>query len=289
MLRIQPLKNYFLGFFIFGQDSYISFDGTFKKTGFYLPFYLPRVLHVINIILTALVFYIQFKQYLKTVVFPLIVFLTLVPNSVAIIESILKPGLVESILFSFNRIIEHLEMVLNVSIRMNKFEKKFRFKLMFAILVILSGVLYKDLDNTNEEYFDSKDDFMMEIAVFVKMITSFYIILLVDLLGFVVFSMNDHLQLVDSELLECSFVINPNKISRILRNIKTIHFKLWEISQRINQRFGFFLLVFFLETFLTVTIFIFEIFRRASDDANLPCKYFCFFIRSTAYDVLTCN
>lgn len=247
MYRLRVLENYFLCFFLFGQSSYISFEPK-KKVISYLSC-IPRTIYFLYTVCLAVIIHRQ-TQILDSITIDYINYTVIILHTIAISDSIICSGVVKRILISLNHAVNHLEMVLYISVRLDHFVKSYRQKLIFVVVLIqLSSVAKLSIQSPT---FNRSFDIYNAIAALLKVFVSFHIILFVDFIAFLIWSMNN--QLIGGNIFECSSVMKSNKIIRILRNVKTVHFKLWEITRHIDKRFGRLLLLLYLETLYT-TVF----------------------------------
>lgn len=258
MFRIRPLKNYFLCFFLFGLNSYIPFRPQKSRAKFILL--LPRIVCVFFIISTAFKCFQFLRRFYSTTPNVHIAYMSiLLGNTVSVAESVIHSALIKNILQSLNRTIDHLELVMNISVKIRNLAKNYRLKLIVVAVVNIIAISCRIeiIMNVNQV------DILISIGSVLLVLTSLHAILVLDLVGLLLFSINDHLNSIASET-SSSFPMDPNKIIRILRNVKTVHFKLWEISRSIERRFGWFMLVYTLDLGVLVIGFVFGIYVLVS-------------------------
>lgn len=252
MFRVRSLRHYFLCFFLSGHSSYIPFSETKKTTRFWL--YLPRISMFLLLVWAAIIFGIELKVH-KLLRVQHSLYLMLFVHASGLTSSICHENAVKRILLSFNRAIDHLEMALNIRVQINCFEKTYRRKFVFIVCLIV--LFYIARIPVVSENFSSTIDVLLLLMNSLKVLAVLQVILLIDLIGFLMCTMNDLLRPAYDEDGDVCLALNSYEIIRVLRNLKTVHFKLWELSQTIAQRFGWFLLMFVLESFCTTVFAVF--------------------------------
>lgn len=255
MYRLRLLRNYFLCFFLCGQNSHIHFDTTKKRIRKSL-LYLPRIVYFSYVILTAFQCFEFMQDYSIKNIY--IMYITVwIPNMCALSDSVVYPTEVKKILQSFNRSIDGIELVMNIPISIEHFMKVFRVKFFLIITLNAVGLLYRVFIRAS--LFGMSADILTAFGMLLMNIASLHALILIDLVGFLLWSMNEYLKMCANQP-NISMKVDPKIIIRNLRNVKTVHFKLWEISRRINKRFGWFLVTYTLESNILIVGYVFGTF-----------------------------
>lgn len=254
MNQIRQLKIYFDLFFLIGENAYVAFNRTNRKIPVVLS-YLPRVLNFIFSVVFSVII-------LKTTMFYpnfLFVFILIIPsifpNFSSLYGSFSQSNFSEKILISFDKIIDCLQMTLGhdfeFQIFLKRFGRKFKFSLAFQILLIVTKCSVRQSIFTTLFV-----DISIGIMLLYKLFSILHVTIFISLIEFVFQTLNDKLVSTYSDK-NCFVTMRWNEGRNNLRLLKSVHFSCWNITTKINKRFGWFLAIGILESFASTVYALF--------------------------------
>lgn len=236
-------------FYIFGLNSYISFNEPIKKRSIRI-LYLPRIINFgLPTFVIAYCIYTELFTFQNMLFFNMLIYTAYV----AFFESIIHvSGSFRGNLQIMCNAINRLEMNLKMKYPLNVIQKSFRRKFTLQIAIILGGYLFKYLI-PSEVNISPILDVTLTLTILYKCIHLFHAIIYVDFIKFTLMCMCQKIVMVKSEVSRKVGDKSMQRNMRMMRQIKLIHFKLWHIAERVNQQFGWFLTVFPIDAVSTIT------------------------------------
>lgn len=251
MLRLKPLRSIFLLFAVFGQNRY---NWIFNSKWISIIFWNLKFFYLVFNLFSIFIVSLHFTSYNQSVVIVLLVFSNLIPNFIGIVEDWVHTNKVQLMFCEFNDLFRYLETSMCISVRITNFADSFKKKINLCFAILSIEFILKLL-LPSERFFSCYTDIVAMFAFLYKSIAVFHVVLFIDLQRLVLTSLNEKLNPVSEENpKDC--LIKPTRINEMLNSlphIKAIYHKLWILSERINQRFGCFLLAAVL-SIVTITI-----------------------------------
>lgn len=264
MWRIHELKVSFIWFYVFGQTTYIPLKTERLKLLLYFSIITKcmSLLIFLNVIIFIhLEFHMQpthhhginmLINYSFVICFKI--------NILTFFLNVKRPFLSRSLLLKFNVIIRYMENQLKAKVVLSEFEKKYRRKIMifiaYEIIVSVARIMTANYHERTARSF-------VVVSYMYRTIFVFYITIFIKITGLIMQSLNLKIQ----ELLDVDD--NVDSIIFTMKQIKWIHFKLTRILKDFNNRFGWILFWFMMESFLHLAITTFMIFLYLSSSADL--------------------
>lgn len=250
MLQLKPLRSIFMCFAVFGQSRY---DWIFTSKS-RLIFNVIIILKAVYLILVAnsVVFAcVQIRIYKSFDMVHSLSFLILITNFIGTIEGWIYDNTLQSIVMDFDKLIGYLEACVNVNIRLMDFVRRFYKKLIFSA-VIFSIEWITKLSLPSMTFFRSYADYVILIASLYKYIAILHAATFIDLHVFILMTLNGKLNPIARESAKLCLIypIPVDNVLEVLPQIKVVYQKIWIISEKINKRFGYFLLASFVDTAL---------------------------------------
>lgn len=167
----------------------------------------------------------------------------IIPNIVFMFETFFSKTEANDIWLKLNRTKIHVNKIINVSVQLETFRRSFRAKCVFS--VAMTGVmLFIKITPLKSSILSTSFDCMTLILGICKCWAVLLVIILIDFMDFLLFSLNQQLEKLSSD--EFQFVWN---LINLFRHIRIIHFKLHRVTAMINKRFGWFLIALLFDMF----------------------------------------
>lgn len=264
---LQCFKKYFVFFYIFGQNPYISFDHRKKKKIPSILCWLPLLIALFLSLLSLFMLYqymfsIDGKfQWRSTTTVGILAFEVYTNSLFIIFEHICHQKSEHQILSSFDVVIDDFQQSLDTIVQLKKFEKKFFRKFIFTILMLCTSCIFRFL------YPDqmAKTFVPLRLMFFYETFCMLHVLLFIDLNKFMLRTLSKKLESVSNSNVACissSKRLKPRDFIRILHRTKMTHFKVYQIRNHIHKRFGWFLTIFILESVSAIVFIIFGTFTH---------------------------
>lgn len=229
-------------FSIFGQNNYIS---VFNPESKWIPFiyFIMCGFYWISMLLSLIVVFVQQHVYSSLSLIYTTSFLTILPNYVAIIESLVFTTTLNFILSDTTDSLDYLENYVNFKVNIKQFAQRFHKKLILTTAMYLIEYIVKFLFPT--QYYTTYSTMILFITSLYKHIATMHAVLFIDIQTLILSSLNRKLNpvLIDSGK-ECLITrVETKEAMYMLHHIKTLYSKVWRISEHINKRFGCLLIV----------------------------------------------
>lgn len=247
MADSNPLQSVLLWFAIFGQDRY---KWLLKPNNCLLSSILTMS-RILFLTLTALHIVSAFVLIADhpTGSIHFVSFCVLVPNTIGILESWIYTGNLQFIVTTLNELFDYLKSSVHANICIRKFICNYHWKLSFMIVVFLMELLIKMLIPSRSALIYSSDMIVLGASLY-KYIATIHVAFFIESQSFILSTLNETLNpmSIDSAQ-DCLIGAVPVKQSMsTLRHTKIIFHKIWNISDKINKRFGYFLLTALVDT-----------------------------------------
>lgn len=256
MSNLQSFQSYFTLFYVFGLNPYVSFK-TVNKTDSKLAAFLPRV---VNITVHACIIYIfcvqlNFTTFLNVYARSVLI-CVIFANSVAVFENVYNSRIAYQLLQTISFTIYNLEISLHVKYPYKSFKKSVdrKFLLQIAVILVASIVKYF-VESINGN--DWKKSALWAVSNMIQCVNLFHFAFYLDFIKFVLVSLNRKVMIPTiGKHIHCSSN-DRNELLYLMRQIKLIHFQLGHVSRCVNCLFGWFLVMYVIETMLSVIYNIF--------------------------------
>lgn len=259
MLKLKPFQNYFTIFYIFGLNSFVSFDKSSEKRSIIFS-YFPRIIYIfIHLIITY-----EFFKHLLTSEYMSFKFITIIlvcSSYIAVFENIFNANALWVILKTVHLTIINLETSLQIQYPFKTLKKNFRRKAFFMFMIIFVGLFIKifieDTIGLNKI-----SSILLTLSFFFKHIHLFHFIFYIDFMRFTCESLSQKIVMLKSD--NHSFLNEINDSIYVMHQIKLVYYKLWHISNRINSLFGWFSVAYLIESIFIITHSLYWVFLLAT-------------------------
>lgn len=242
-------------FYIFGFHSFFKLTRT-HKTPIKIIILLPRLL---NICVNLFIIYELSEKYQTYSVLLIyarsaIVFL-IIMNVVAVGENVWNSQTAHQILQTMSITIDSLKTSLNIKYPYHSLIKSVYWKMIIQFLVIVVGWILKcSVESVNVTVW--KKGALWAISNVIKCVNLFHLIFYIDFMTFTLQSLNHRVVML--MITKISWCNNQStELLHAIRQMKFIHFKLCHVSRCINSLFGWFLVIYVIETILSTTYDVF--------------------------------
>lgn len=250
MFELKSFQFFFTVFFLFGLSPFISISRP-KRTIELIISYFPRLILLFSVIFMVYHFYCQLLIARNIV---MCYFAMTISVYAAIIECVYLSNSFHVTPQKIAVTIQSLEKLLQIQCPVEKMQRSIRFKFTLQFIIILSGLVLK-------YFIPSKngvtwlEDVALTMAFLYRCIHLLHTTIYVDIIQDALICL---CRFVELEAHKCKFSDrnsqqNIDACSRVMSQIKLIHFKLWYITQCVNKQFGWFLTTFPIDTMSTVT------------------------------------
>lgn len=255
MWRVRELKSYFMVFYLFGQTAYIPLKADHAKQLQILSVLLKMIHIGFPIAHTILFVYNRCEDSplkdFDIFVTQYLFFFIFICASYASYKNFFSPNLSRKICELFADVIQYSETNFQSETQIGKFKKNFTRKFLIKVIVefvtLLSRFVSKDV------YLNPFELLFFTITWITSKITTFYIMLFIDLLECVLQSLN----------MKVKEILRDKKQTKnafdMFHHIKLIHYNLWQISKILNEQFGMQLLLLLLANGINIGMTMFRI------------------------------
>lgn len=164
-------------------------------------------------------------------------------NSVDIIASWLHAKSGSSIVTQIEESLDALNAFTNLNARIEQFVRVFRRKFFVASFVFFVECIIRLIFLS--EILKTYTHIIVTLAVFYKSIAIFYVTFFIDMQTFILLSLNENLNTMAIDYVNDNLIHAVSETEeklQILHRTQTIYLSVWKISEKINVRFGGFLL-----------------------------------------------
>lgn len=275
--QLKSLQIYFIVFYLFGLNSFVSLSSDQKKLCKLLVF-LPRIAAILG---NVCIVYIECehlpRDYDGTVLYIfgrslLITGPTL--NLIAIFESLYNVQSVQQILSEISTVIIILKIHLKMEYSHEMLKKSLNRKLAMPLAVITVGSIIKFYVEINTGKRPTIS-FLWTVSNVFKYIHLFHMLFYIDFIRFALKSLCEKLANKMNDRQIFWFHGQRNELWSEMHSMKSVYFRLWNVSQNVNSLFGWFLVVFMLEMASTVVYNVYweYVLFKLADDKQVPRKY----------------
>lgn len=248
MIRVRGFRKYFFLFFLVGQNAYIPFDQPSKRLSTIKKYLTRTICLAISIVYAFQI--IKTTMSYSSVLFVFTLLLpTVLTNFFSLYENCSHNNYSQLILIEFDRILDYLQLVLDNQFKLSHFLKVFNKK----FVISLGTVAILNIIKCSIRHFiviSLFADFFASIMALYKIIGILHVVLFLDLMGNILRSINIKLVSISAKHC-CHAAMRKSEATNALRIVKNIHFYCWEITKKINERFGWFMLITLLESVST--------------------------------------
>lgn len=250
MTKFKLFQRYFIIFYLFGLSPFISFH-EHNKIWPNVFFHLPRMLSISSLIFITYNFYHQMLLANNMIMSYLLMTFSIYW---AFFENIYLSSTFRVTFQNYCITVKSFEKTWHIECPLEDLEKKFRRKFVIQIVVILNGLLVKMFVHSHFGV-TSTQDFALTMAFFYKSIHLLYATMYIDLIQHFLICVCDRikLELRKYKTDQTKWQTGVQEKIHMLYQIKSIHFNLWHLTQRVNKQFGFFLTAVPVDTVSTVS------------------------------------
>lgn len=232
MRQIPELNSIFFLFYLFGQISYIPFEKS-EKSFRWLLTYIPKLIYFLVLITTIFSMITLNHKWpdlseFSTIISCLLLIFYVLSNFASLLTDLFDPLSSYLLCDYLADTIHYTEKKFKLKISMAHFRKIFYRKVLFAfsieILISLENVISKSM------FLKTITDVVLLVAKFYRYFSLFHSIIFIDLMIFVLFSLNTNLRNINENPL-CDV-----DLLQTFRHLKWIHYSLSKVSRLFNKR-----------------------------------------------------
>ena len=275
--QLKPFQIYYTVFFLFGLNSFISFKNIHKKR----CKLITVSLRLIAISINAYIAYRECKDFEYSVYahifgYGVLIFVVCV-NFTAIFESFVNQKSMCKILKELSSILKTLETYLNIKYPDQAVNVSLNRKIIIHFTIIVAGTVIKYYVEVANNL-DPSISLFWTISNVIKYIHLLHVMFYIDFIKFTLASLSEKLSSKMNDPQIYWYHGQNNEFLQIMRHIKTVYFKLWNVSQLVNSLFGWFLVVLMFEATTTAIFNVYWSFAfvRFSMSNQIPRKYIFF-------------
>lgn len=251
MYNFKPLRGIFVWFCIFDPNHILSFYNGKSRVGHILHI-IAKTIFLTLILLSAIKPFNDTSIATRDYIVAGVSFLILIVNLVEIAESCVHSSKIQSIAKEVAESINYLNISTDMSSRVQCFALNFYKKIIFCTVIFLIELISRI--STPTKFISSHSNILISFAALYKHTAILHVTFYIDLNVFILQSLNDQLNPVKCDSINnCLTIPTPQNIAmRMMCHIKYIIMHVWRISEKINQRFGCFLLFAFINSFANI-------------------------------------
>lgn len=272
--RLKPFQIYYTIFFLFGLNSFVSFENIHGKR---LKF-IVIPLRLVAISINAYIGYrecsvFEYQRYSHIFGYGVLI-CVVVLNLIAIFENLYHLQLVYKILQEISSILKILETFLNIKYPYQAVKVSLNRKI-FAYCAIISVTTMIKYTFEFVYGLDTVISIFWSISNAFKFIHLLHVMLYIDFIKFTLASLSEKLTKKINDRQIYWFRGRKNEFLRLMCHIKSVYFKLWNVSQKVNTLFGWFFVVLMFESTTTAIYNVYWSFEivRLSSIYEVPRKY----------------
>lgn len=252
MLKLKPLRNIFILLSLLGQINFLTI---FHADAFVLRvlYIICKMVYFISLVISLITPFFQIPSQMVLYTIYTVSFSYVIPILITIIESWIYLNILKSISTDLDNLIVYMENSLNNKVRVSNFVQQFYNKVMFVLFFCLIDLFAKCF--VPSKVFTFPTAMVEYIGNLYNYITIFHILLYIDLLRFILYSLNERLSPTSNDKVKDCLVspVSVEDAMHTMQHLKAVYLKIWAISEKINKCFGSFLLVSFVH-FIFISI-----------------------------------
>lgn len=245
--ELKPFQIYFTLFFLFGLNPFVSFANEQKRQS-KLLIVIPRLVAVLCNISIA---YRECKNFpldtVATIFGRLVLVSGAVVNLIAIFENLFHAHLVYQIFSEISAVINILRICLNINYSHKLMKKSLNRRLTIHIVIIVLGSTIKFYVETTNGI-ECTLSVLWTISNVIEYMHLFHLSFYIEFIRFILKSLSEKLA---DKMINCQtywYHGQNNELWHSLHHMKSVYLKLWNVSQKVNALFGWFLVICMLET-----------------------------------------
>lgn len=275
--KLKPFQIYFTVFFLFGLNSFVSFENIHKKRSKFII--IP--LRLFAIFINAYIIYqecvnIEYTKYSQIFGYGVLISVVVV-NLTGIFENLYHLQLMYKILRELSWILKTFETYLNIKYPYQAVKASLNRKIAIYSTIIAVGTMLKYYVEIICGLNPSLSIFFT-ISNVIKYIHLLHVMFYIDFMQFALASLSVKLanKINDRQIL--FYHGQKNDFLQFMCHIKSVYFKLWNVSQKLNSLFGWFLVVLMFESTTTAIFNVYWSFEivRLSTVNEVSRKYISF-------------
>lgn len=248
MFKLKPLRSIFLWFLIFGLNPCNSIFASRPRL-ITICYTIFNGIYLSSIIYSA---YVALQESHFQII-DILAHSIIVANFVGIIESWFFMEKMNSILIDINESLDYLETFIGITVQIKQFVRRFQRKIFYSLAVYIVEITVKTAFTTQIRNFTLAAVIMTLVDAVYMHLTAIHVIFFIDFRCFILTTLNHRLHPISSSSLDCLIIRRQeNDVWRDLKHIKIIYSKVWKITEKINHRFGFTLLIMMIQTVCNV-------------------------------------
>lgn len=272
--RLKPFQIYYTIFFLFGLNSFVSFANIHKRRSKFIIIPLRLVVIAVNAYIgcrECMVF--EYTRYSHIFGYGVLICVVVV-NLVAIVENLYHLQTVCKILQDISWILKALETYLNikypyqaVKVSLNRKIAAYSTIIMVATTIKHSYEMFYKLNTAMSIYWS--------ISNAIKFIHLLHVMFYIEFMKFTLTSLSEKLAKKVNDRQMYWFHGQKNEFLRLMCHMKSVYFKLWNVSQKVNSLFGWFFVALMFESTTTAIYNVYWSFEiaRQSARSEVPRKY----------------
>lgn len=271
--QLNPFRTYFIVFYLFGLNSFVSLANDQKKLCKTLVL-LPRIAAVLGNVYIVYLERENFPHDIDDIFGRSLLISGPILNLIAIFESLYNSQLVQQILSEISTVINILEIFLKIEYSHKMMKKSLNRKLAMLLAVITMGSIIKFYVETNTGK-KPTISVLWTISNVFKYIHLFHLLFYIEFIKFGLESLSEKLAHKMNDRQIFWFHGQRNELWSEMHSMKSVYLRLWNVSQKVNTLFGWFLVVCMLEMASTVVYNVYweyDLLKSASDK-QVPRKY----------------
>lgn len=239
------LRNYFLCFYAFG----VYFKYPFSRPQFCrkLLSNIPRIIHLICVLTAILLYSFGLLQRKESVILLLFLRIYFISNIIFVLDGDSNAKKVDAILLHLFQTENYLNNLIDVPVCLSGLKFKIHTKMFISVILIVAAFFAKSFST---DIFSSLDTQRLILMAY-RCWAIFLLIILIDYRNFLLFSLNQKLNAPRSKLLKGDTSVWS--LINLLCHIRNIHFKICKITSMINSRFGWYVIIIFLDNVNIIT------------------------------------
>lgn len=281
--KLKPFQIYYTIFFLFGLNSFVSFENIHRKQSKFVVIFLRLVVISIN----SYIGYreceaFEYTRYSHIFGYGVLIFVVVV-NLITVFENVYHLQVFYKILQELSSILKTFETYLNIKYpyRAMKHSLNRKIAAYSAILVVTTATKF-----SYEMFYklESAMSIYWSISNAIKFIQLIHVVFYIDFVKYALASLSETLAKKVEDRQIYWFRGEKNEFLRLMCHTKSVYFKLWNVSQKVSSLFGWFFVALMFESTTTAIYNVYWSFEivRLSRSYEVPRKYlfFCLFFRT---------
>lgn len=271
--KLSSFQIYFTVFFLFGLNSFVSFRNIHQKHSKFKI--IP--LRLVAIFINAYIVYQQCEHFEYTKYSHVLGYGVLIcvagVNLTAIFENLYRLQSMYKILHELSWILKTLETYLKIKYPYRKVKVSLNRKIAIYSTIIAVGSMLKYYVETVYDLNRSMS-YLWSISNVIKYIHMLHVMFYIDFIKFALASLSEKLANKMNARQIFFYHGQKNEFLQIMCHIKSVYFKLWTVSKKLNALFGWFLVVLMFESTTTAIFNVYWLFElvRNSKANQVPRK-----------------